>query len=106
MEPICAKAIRDGVIDAVLDHDGACMLSKQGHNVYTTTEPMYAFHKRTMFCMDVHNEAVRSMQYPDDAHRKGREDAERERKEREADEEAAVKEIEEMGDDEMDEDDE
>ena len=54
VEPICAKAIRDGVIDAVLDHDGACMLSKQGHNVYTTTEPMYAFHKRTMFCMDVH----------------------------------------------------
>jgi 26S proteasome regulatory subunit N3 len=103
-EPICAKAIADGVIDAVLDHEAGTLQSKESANVYSTAEPQRAFHTRTLFCMEVHNEAVRAMQYPPDAHKKALAVAEKERKEREDEEAATSAEIAEMGDDEMDED--
>merc|ERR1712146_769583 len=57
-EFVCAKAIRDGVIDAVLDHENGWMQSNEVSNVYATDEPQRAFHKRISFCLDVHNEAV------------------------------------------------
>jgi 26S proteasome regulatory subunit N3 len=97
-EFICAKAIRDGVIDGEIDHENACLLSKDNVDTYATTDPQQAFHKRITFCMDVHNEAVKSMQYPPDAYKKDLETAE-ERAEREKTEEEIAKEIE----DEMDE---
>ena len=103
-EPICAKAIADGVIDAVLDHEAGTLQSKESANVYSTAEPQRAFHTRTLFCMEVHNEAVRAMQYPPDAHKKALAAAEKERKEREDEEAATSAEIAEMGEDEMDED--
>jgi len=73
-ELVCAKAIRDGVIDAVLDHEQGCMQSNELSNVYATTEPERAFHKRTEFCLDVHNEAVKAMRYPADAYKKDNKD--------------------------------
>ena len=100
-EPICAKAIADGVIDAVLDHEQGWLQSKESANVYSTAEPQRAFHTRTLFCMEVHNEAVRAMQYPQDAHKKALAAAEKERKEREAEEEEASAEIAAMEEDEM-----
>lgn len=100
-EPICAKAIADGVIDAVLDHENGWLQSKESANVYSTAEPQRAFHTRTLFCMEVHNEAVRAMQYPPDAHKKALAAAEKERKEREAEEEEASAEIAAMDDDQM-----
>ena len=33
-------------------------------DVYTTREPMNAFHQRIEFCLKVHNEAVKAMRYP------------------------------------------
>ena len=36
-------------------------------DLYSTEEPQKAFHKRIAFCLDVHNEAVKSMRYPPDA---------------------------------------
>jgi len=69
-EFVCAKAIRDGVIDAVLDHENGWMKSSETSNVYATEEPQRAFHKRIEFCLDVHNEAVRAMRYPDDLNKK------------------------------------
>ena len=32
--------------------------------MYTTREPMNAFHQRIEFCLKVHNEAVKAMRYP------------------------------------------
>lgn len=58
-EMLCARAIRDGVVDASLDHAARCLVSKEGGNVYATREPQEAFHKRIRFCLDVHNEAIR-----------------------------------------------
>lgn len=63
-EMLCAKAIRDGVVDGVLDHDAGTLTSREAANVYATREPQEAFHKRIRFCLDVHNEAVRGMRYP------------------------------------------
>uniref|UniRef100_A0AAV1VN37 PCI domain-containing protein n=1 Tax=Peronospora matthiolae TaxID=2874970 RepID=A0AAV1VN37_9STRA len=97
-EFVCAKAIRDGVIDAVIDHENGWLQLKETVNVYTTKDPQTAFQRRINFCLDVHNEAVKAMRYPPDAYKKDLESAE-ERLEREKQEEELAKEIE----DEMDE---
>lgn len=39
MESITAKAIRDGVIDATLDHAAGTLLSTTAKDVYSTLEP-------------------------------------------------------------------
>ena len=66
-EYICAKAIRDGVIDATLDHEQGALLSNEAVDVYSTDEPQRALHARIGFCLDVHNDAVKAMRYPPDA---------------------------------------
>jgi len=38
-EQIVAKAIRDGVIEAILDHDNQWMRSQDSTDVYTSNEP-------------------------------------------------------------------
>lgn len=55
-ECIVAKAIRDGGVDAVLDHANGWMLSKEVVDIYATAEPAAAFHARVAFCLDIHNE--------------------------------------------------
>lgn len=69
-EFVCAKAIKDGVIDAVIDHDRGFMSSKEITEVYATNDPQKAFHRRVAFCLDVHNEALKAMMYPPDVHKK------------------------------------
>ncbi|KAL0076148.1 proteasome regulatory subunit C-terminal-domain-containing protein [Phycomyces blakesleeanus] len=69
-EFIVAKAIRDGVIDATLDHSRGFMKSKEILDIYSTNEPQHAFHQRISFCLNLHNEAVKAMRFPLDAHRK------------------------------------
>ncbi|CAM9589888.1 unnamed protein product [Ectocarpus sp. 4 AP-2014] len=68
-EFVCSKAIRDGVIDAVIDHKNGWIQSRDVVDVYATDEPQQAFHKRITFCLDVHNEAVRAMRYPPNAYK-------------------------------------
>jgi len=80
-EFIAAKAIRDGVIEATIDHEGGFIQSKENIDVYSTQEPQEAFHKRVSFCLNIHNEAVKAMRYPPDAH-KPTKDTEEARKER------------------------
>jgi 26S proteasome regulatory subunit N3 len=79
VEGIVAKAIRDGVVDAECVHQNqkaaGFMKSKDVLDVYSTTEPQTALHKRIVFCLEVHNEAVRAMRFPDDAHAKSLMDA-------------------------------
>jgi len=69
-EFIVAKSIKDGVIDAVLDHDGGYMRSKESADVYSTNEPQGAFHQRVSFCLNLHNESIKAMRFPLNAHRK------------------------------------
>ncbi|KAH8548699.1 proteasome regulatory subunit C-terminal-domain-containing protein [Umbelopsis sp. PMI_123] len=69
-EFIVAKSIKDGVIDAVLDHDGGYMRSKESVDVYSTNEPQSAFNQRITFCLNLHNESIKAMRFPLNAHRK------------------------------------
>ncbi|CAM9767497.1 unnamed protein product [Chrysoparadoxa australica] len=69
-EFVCAKAVRDGVIDATINHEEGCMESQEQLDLYATGEPQQAYHKRITFCLDVHNEAVKAMRYPQNAHKK------------------------------------
>ncbi|XP_060168650.1 probable 26S proteasome non-ATPase regulatory subunit 3 isoform X1 [Lycium barbarum] len=57
-ENIVAKAIRDGAIDATLDHANGSLVSKANGDVYSTNEPQLAFDSRIAFCLNMHNEAV------------------------------------------------
>ncbi|KAJ2614168.1 26S proteasome non-ATPase regulatory subunit [Coemansia sp. RSA 1365] len=69
-EYIVAKAIRDGVVDATIDHEKGFVQSAEIHNVYGTSDPQYAFDKRITFCLSLYNESVKSMRYPGSDHRK------------------------------------
>lgn len=68
-EYIVAKAIRDGVIEATLDHEQGFMESKQAGDIYATREPASAFHDRIEACLSIHDECVMAMQYPMNKHR-------------------------------------
>eukprot|EP01034_Spumella_vulgaris_P041265 gene41265-51086_t len=43
-EYICAKAIRDGVIEASIDHSAGHLTSREVSDLYSTEEPQNAFH--------------------------------------------------------------
>eukprot|EP00056_Hartaetosiga_gracilis_P020061 m.17405 g.17405 ORF g.17405 m.17405 type:complete len:469 (+) comp8136_c0_seq1:47-1453(+) len=63
-EYVVAKAVRDGVIDATIDHENKSVTSNNVLDVYSTTAPQEAFHRRILFCLNTHKEAVKSMRYP------------------------------------------
>mmetsp|Transcript_5429 Transcript_5429/g.7113 ORF Transcript_5429/g.7113 Transcript_5429/m.7113 type:complete len:293 (-) Transcript_5429:154-1032(-) len=69
-EFVVAKAVRDGVIDATIDHEQKYVQSHDLVDVYATTEPTEAFHRRIAYCLTTHNDAVRGMRYPPDAYKK------------------------------------
>lgn len=75
-EYIVAKAIKDGVIEATIDHDRRCLQSKDTVDVYTTAEPLAAFHQRISFCLDIHNQSVKAMRFPPKSYRTDLESAE------------------------------
>ncbi|KAL8721745.1 MAG: hypothetical protein Q9225_001643 [Loekoesia sp. 1 TL-2023] len=68
-EYIVAKSIRDGVIEASLDHEDAFMKSKEVGDVYATREPGEAFHERIQACLALHDESVKAMRFPMNQHR-------------------------------------
>uniref|UniRef100_A0A671N4S2 26S proteasome non-ATPase regulatory subunit 3 n=1 Tax=Sinocyclocheilus anshuiensis TaxID=1608454 RepID=A0A671N4S2_9TELE len=81
-EFIVAKAIRDGVIEASINHEKGYVQSKETMDIYSTREPQLAFHQRISFCLDIHNMSVKAMRFPPKAYNKDLESAE-ERRERE-----------------------
>jgi len=96
-ESIVSKAIRDGAIDATLDHANGWMVSKETGDIYSTNEPQLAFNSRIAFCLNMHNEAVRALRFPPDTH-KEKESAEK-RRERQQQEQELAKHIAEEDDD-------
>ncbi|KWU43109.1 hypothetical protein RHOSPDRAFT_20068, partial [Rhodotorula sp. JG-1b] len=69
-EYIVAKAIRDGVVVAQIDHEKGEMTSRETSDVYSTGEPMKEFDRRIGFLLDLYNQSVKSMRYPLNAHSK------------------------------------
>ncbi|KAL6214075.1 hypothetical protein ACLB2K_013513 [Fragaria x ananassa] len=98
-ESIVAKAIRDGAIDATLDHANGYMVSKETGDIYSTNEPQAAFDTRIAFCLNLHNDAVRALRFPPNSH-KEKESAEK-RRERQQQEQELAKHIAEEDDDEF-----
>ncbi|KAL8228904.1 hypothetical protein R6Q57_013804 [Mikania cordata] len=96
-ESIVSKAIRDGAIDATLDHANGWMVSKETGDIYSTSEPQQAFNSRIAFCLNMHNEAVRALRFPPNSH-KEKESAEK-RRERQQQEQELAKHIAEEDDD-------
>ncbi|CAO1614523.1 unnamed protein product [Jaminaea pallidilutea] len=63
-EYIVAKAIRDGVIEAKVDHEKGWMISQERADVYSTEEPRRMFETRIEWCLGLRNESVKAMRYP------------------------------------------
>lgn len=63
-EQVVAKAIRDGVIDATLNHEQQWMQSLQLQDVYTSNDPQNMLNKRIKYCMDLHSDAVKAQVFP------------------------------------------
>merc|ERR1711964_119 len=68
-EYITAKAIRDGVIEASLDHAQGPMVTVPHRDAYSTTEPSEAFHARISALLAMRDECVMAMRYPMHKHR-------------------------------------
>jgi 26S proteasome regulatory subunit N3 len=99
-ESIVTKAIWDGGIDASVDHSKGWMKSKATGDIFSTREPQQAFHSRIAFCLNTHNEAVKALRFPPDAHKKELESSEK-RRERQQQELELAKHIAEEDDDEF-----
>lgn len=78
-EFIVSKAIRDGVIEATINHSEGYVQSKENTDVYSTNEPQTAFHQRISFCLDIYNQSVKAMRYPPKAYSKNLETLEDQR---------------------------
>lgn len=75
-EYIVAKAIDDGVIDAIIDLDGGFVRSKEVFDVYSTAEPQAALNQRITFCLNMFDDTIRAQRYPPTAYAKQFETAE------------------------------
>lgn len=65
-EYIISKAIHDGVMDATLHHEEGIVCSNQKSDMVSSGEPQEEFHRRIKFCLDIHNEAVKALRYPEE----------------------------------------
>lgn len=65
-EYIVSKAIRDGVIEATVDHQHGFMKLKELLDVYSTKQPQEDFDQRIRFCLSLHTDSVKAMRYPTD----------------------------------------
>lgn len=68
-EYIVAKAIRDGVIEATINHEKGYMETKRAGDIYATREPAEAFHARIHACLSLHDECVKAMRFPMNQHK-------------------------------------
>merc|ERR1711964_476891 len=64
-EFIVAKAIRDGVMDAVVDAETGVVTTNEVGDVYSSSAPLDELSQRISFCFSIHDDAVRAMRYPD-----------------------------------------
>jgi len=62
-EYIIAKAIKDRIIDAKINHEQKYLQSNIMTDVYSTIDPQSEFSDRIQFCLQIHNDAVKSMRY-------------------------------------------
>ncbi|KRX01049.1 hypothetical protein PPERSA_00797 [Pseudocohnilembus persalinus] len=64
VEFIVAKAIRDNVLQAEIDHTNKWIILKEKKELYNTNEPLNAFSKRIDYCLNLYDVSTKSLQYP------------------------------------------
>lgn len=61
---IVGKAIADGVVNAKVDYENQCLVSRDSDDIYSNNEPQELLHTRIRFCLELHNDCIRNMEYP------------------------------------------
>lgn len=92
----------DGVIEASINHTKGWLINSDVEDIYSSEEPQKAFHKRIVFCLELHNDAVKAMRYPpsdDTKSKKSDKDSSNEEKNDEKTIDEIIKELEEEEDD-------
>ena len=84
-EYIIAKAIRDGVFLATINHEEGYVKSKEINDIYSTFEPQRSYQSRILFLNNIFVESQRSMKYSTQ-----QEQAKKESKETELEEEDSM----------------
>ena len=69
VEYMVSRAIRDGVIEARINHEEGYIESSELLNVYATQQPQKIFDERIKFVNQLHDECVKAMRYPDDGNK-------------------------------------
>ncbi|CAK7346134.1 unnamed protein product [Dovyalis caffra] len=64
VESVVAKAIRDGVINAKIDHANGWIVLEETGDIYSTAQPQAAFSSRIAFCLKLHNKAAQALRFP------------------------------------------
>ncbi|KAH7824281.1 putative 26S proteasome regulatory complex, subunit RPN3 [Monocercomonoides exilis] len=85
-ESAASKAISDGLIDAVIDHDAKCIRTMEEATIYETTIPNDKIQRRITACVDINERLMKAMRYSrlrnwdeeDEELRKAREEIENE----------------------------
>lgn len=62
-EYIVAKAIADGALRAVIDHENGHVVAVDAEDIYATTEPLTDLRKRINTCNAIHDDAKRAMRF-------------------------------------------
>ncbi|KAJ1677573.1 26S proteasome non-ATPase regulatory subunit, partial [Spiromyces aspiralis] len=58
-------AIRDGVIDAVINYKENCIQSNDNPDTYSTNQPQETFDRRIQFCLKLYADSVKAMRFPE-----------------------------------------
>lgn len=66
VEYMVSRSIRDGVIEANINHKDGYIETTELLNVYDTRDPQRVFDERIRFINQLHDESVLAMRYPDD----------------------------------------
>jgi 26S proteasome regulatory subunit N3 len=69
-ECIVAKAIRDGVIEAQIDHQKSHLMTREVVDIYTSNEPQQVFDKRIKFCMELYNKSQQGLEFAKEEEKK------------------------------------
>ncbi|SCV02077.1 LAMI_0G15698g1_1 [Lachancea mirantina] len=72
VEYMVSRAIRDGVIEATINHKDGYIESSELLNIYATKEPQASFDERIKFVNQLHDDCVKAMRYPEGGDKKDR----------------------------------
>ncbi|KCV69034.1 hypothetical protein H696_04454 [Fonticula alba] len=67
VEAIVARAIRDNVIAAEIDHEGGFLQTKDEVNNYTTNKTKHVYRQRVDYYMALYNASVKALRFPDES---------------------------------------